>query len=185
MTPSIPATLCDPFEGAHLLSTAPITGIFGAPIPANVRLVAGEIDSAEQQRFLTVTGRSPLGMAVEANVWEEDWDRLILLLDSPLALCHAARWLAARLGMEPGATAPGWAQYPCGEHCCNGETGEMAACTRPVWSLGTDEGFVLFMDCPNPEAWDGEECRHVPGISDLTDPAEALAAACVAVGGAS
>jgi len=110
---------------------------------------------------------------------------MALLLDSPLALCHAARWLATRLGMNPGVTAPGWAQYLCGEHCCNGETGEMAACTRPVWSLGTDEGFVLFMDCPNPEAWDGEECRHVPGISDLTDPAAALAAACVAVGGAS
>ena len=110
---------------------------------------------------------------------------LRLSLATDTGMCHAARWLAEQLGMDPGATAPGWAQYPCGEHCCNGETGEMAACTRPVWSLGTDEGFVLFMDCPNPEAWDGEECRHVPGIGDLTDPAAALAAACMVVGGAS
>ena len=140
-------------------------------------------------------GVGTAGRRMEDGCWSVRFDSgdfgwwapevLSLLLDSPLALCHAARWLAEQLGMDPGATAPGWAQYPCGEHCCNGETGEMAACTRPVWSLGTDEGFVLFMDCPNPEAWDGEECRHVPGIGDLTDPAAALAAACVAVGGAS
>jgi hypothetical protein len=140
-------------------------------------------------------GAGTVGRQRESGAWPVHFDEggfgwwtpevLSFLLDSPLAMCHAARWLATRLGCDPGATAPGWAQYPCGEHCCNGETGEMAACTRPVWSLGTDEGFVLFMDCPNPEAWDGEECRHVPGISDLTDPAEALAAACVAVGGAS
>ena len=155
MTPSIPVTLCDPFEGARLLCTAPITGIFGAPVPANARLIAGEIGSTERRRFLTVTGRSPLGMAVEVNVWEEDWDRLILLLDSPLALCHAARWLAQRRGHPPGSTAPEWSV-------------EWDSDGAPCWRLRS-----------------GDEADWFPTVdTDLTD-AEALAAACVAVGGAS
>lgn len=33
---------------------------------------------------------------------------VFLLLDSPLAMCHAARWLAGGLGYDPGATAPVW-----------------------------------------------------------------------------
>lgn len=117
------------------------------------------------------------------TVPKEDIDRLALLLDSPLAMCHAARRLAGRLGLEPGVTAPSWERFSCREHCCDGETGQMVGCTRPVWSImGADDVYVIFADCPDPEAWDGSERRHVPGISDLTDPAEALAAACVAVG---
>lgn len=162
--PQVPAALCGVFIGANVVAD-------------DAKNAIGRVERADTEGALVSYIDRP---AVTRPV---RW--LHLLLDSPLALCHAARWLAEQLGMDPGATAPGWAQYPCGEHCCNGETGEMAACTRPVWSLGTDEGFVLFMDCPNPEAWDGEERRHVPGIGDLTDPAAALAAACLAVGGAS
>ena len=169
MTPSIPATRCDPFEGAHLLSTAPITGIFGALVPANARLIAGEIGSTDGKRFLTVTGRSPLGMAVEVNVWEEDWDRLILLLDSPLALCHAARWLAARLGMEPGATAPPWF------YDADAGAWVLHGMKTTVFFHGDSEGERRFFG----------RGRLVPDIHKVTDPAEALAAACMAVGGAS
>ena len=161
--PSIPASLIPPYQEAPVLVDGRMGRLYGASKPVDGCLLVSFRGGA--------CGSFPAS-------------DVRFLLDSPLAMCHAARWLAEQLGMDPGATAPGWAQYPCGEHCCNGETGEMAACTRPVWSLGTDEGFVLFMDCPNPEAWDGEECRHVPGIGDLTDPAAALAAACVAVGGA-
>ena len=160
--PQIPAKLCGPFEGAHLLSTAPITGLFAAPIPANARLVAGEVDSVDGQQLLAVTGRSPLQVPVEVSVFEKDWDKLILLLDSPLALCHAARWLATRLGMDPGATAPTWLRSDSG-----------------CWELSCVNGSKYFLSTPQ----FGIDIV-VPGISDLTDPAAALAAACVAVGGA-
>ena len=165
MTPALPAALTGLYIGAH-----------AAPSAHGPRHV-GTVRSFPNDGYVSLDF-NPSGFG-SYPIAETS-----LLLDSPLAMCHAARWLATRLGMEPGATAPGWGQYTCGEHCCNGETGEMADCSRQVWSLGTDEGFVLFMDCPNPEAWDGDERRHVPGISDLTDPAEALAAACRAVGGA-
>ena len=176
MTPSIPATLCDPFEGARLLCTAPITGIFGAPVPANARLIAGEIDSTERRRgsterrrFLTVTGRSPLGVAVEVNTWEEDWDKLILLLDSPLAMCHAARWLATRLGCDPGATAPPWF------YDADTDAWRLHGMKTTVFFHGDSEGERRFFG----------RGRLVPDIHKVTDPAEALAAACLAVGGAS
>jgi hypothetical protein len=141
-------------------------------------------------------GVGTAGRRMEDGCWSVRFDSgdfgwwapevLSLLLDSPLALCHAARWLATRVGMDPGVTAPSWERLQCRQHCCDGATGEIVDCTRPVWSImGADDVYVIFADCPDPEEWDGDDVRHVPGISDLTDPAEALVAACVAVGGAS
>jgi len=81
------------------------------------------------------------------------------LLDTPLSMCHAARWLATRAGWDMRwiTTAPSWERV---------ETDK-----GPVWKLSYGNNALYVTD--------------VPGISDLTDPAEALAAACVAVGGAS
>ena len=80
---------------------------------------------------------------------------MTLPLDSPLAMCHAARWLAGRHGYDPGATAPLW--YHDGEE----------------WVLDLPGGLTI-------RAFD-------PGESPpaTTPAAEALAAVCVAVGGAS
>lgn len=77
--------------------------------------------------------------------------------------------------------------FPCGEHCCDGDTGEMQPCGRRLWSLMGlyPEAMVEFADCPNPEHWSGEERIHVPGISSVTDPAEALALITIATLGAS
>ena len=77
------------------------------------------------------------------------------LLDSPLALCHAARWLAQRRGHPPVSTAPEWSVE------CDSDG---ALC----WRLRS-----------------GDEADWFPTVdTDLTD-AQALAAACMVVGGAS
>jgi len=99
-----------------------------------------------------------------------------ILLDSPLAMCHAARWLAGRLGMDPGSTAPRWyRQEECG---------------ITIWILEAADGCTMFWT-PTERCYLREyayiqagKATGVDGISDLTDAAESLAAACVAVGAA-
>ena len=78
--------------------------------------------------------------------------------------------------------------FTCGEHCCDGDTGEMQPCERRLWSLMGlhPEAMVQFADCPNPGHRSGEERIHVPGISSVPDPVEALTLIALAVlGGAS
>ena len=109
--------------------------------------------------------------------------QLDLLLDPAEPDIDAlSRILAARVGLVVGATAPGWGRFVCGERCCDGERGRMVPCSRPIWSLmGENETqMVTFADCPDPDEWDGDERRHVPGISTLTSPTEALFAALIA-----
>ncbi len=162
MTPSVLVALCGPFDGAHLVATAQIVGLPKNPIAAGTKLMAGRVDVlANGQRLLTVYNRSATEAPMQAAVFERDWGKLVLVLDSPLALCHAARWLAGRLGMEPGSTAPMWLPREPG-----------------CWELNCASGYRYFL--PDPVFPDINTA--VPGISDLTDPAEALAAACVAVG---
>ena len=89
------------------------------------------------------------------------------LLDNPLAMCHAARWLATRLGMEPGPTAPLW------------------SFADGVWLLQTETMTAVFhsgtylVDDPDTI---GRYVECLPMSKNKY--AEALAAACVAVGGA-
>ena len=105
--------------------------------------------------------------------------RLTLLSDlsRPASRDAVARLVAEAVGLECGATAPDIGRFVCGEHCCDGDLGRMVPCARPIWSMmGADETqMVVFADCPDPDAWDGDERRHVPGISAVTDSAGALA----------
>lgn len=111
-------------------------------------------------------------------------DRFLRDLSRPASRDAMARWLAAHHGLTVGATAPDFGRYVCGEHCCDGQRGRMVPCARPIWSLMGAEGtMVTFADCPDPDAWGGDERCHVPGISALTNPAEALRAACLAAVG--
>lgn len=93
---------------------------------------------------------------------------LSLDLDDPAGMDLAARWLARHHGLTVGATAPRWFR------------------SEPYWVL-----------CAGPQEEDGEEWdgeldfgpspsgggpdRRLRG--DVTDPAEALALACLAAGG--
>lgn len=92
---------------------------------------------------------------------------LSLLLDSPLAMCHAARWLVVRLGGDPGTTAPPWFfdNHP-EDHWC-------------LYAMRTTFAFYGTLE-RNPNRtgrW-----FHVPDIHKLTDPATALAAVCASIG---
>ena len=97
-------------------------------------------------------------------------------LTRPASRDAVARLVAEAVGLECGATAPDIGRFVCGEHCCDGDLGRMVPCARPIWSMmGADEmQMVTFADCPDPDEWDGDERRHVRGISTITDPAEAL-----------
>lgn len=113
-------------------------------------------------------------------MWADVDAHLTLLCDltRPASRDAVARLVAEAAGLECGATEPDLGRYVCGEHCCDGEIGRMVPCARPVWSMmGANETqMVLFADCPDPAEWDGDERIHVPGISAITDPTEALTA---------
>lgn len=98
---------------------------------------------------------------------------LLLDLDDPAGRDAAARWLAAHHGLRVGATVPLW----------RAERLDRAGRWEPlmsVWVLGTPgESRLFFIDHGAP--LDHE--RVLPGISTLTDPAEALRAACLAAVG--
>lgn len=115
----------------------------------------------------------PLHLMVAAAV------ELAILCDltRPESRDAIARLVAERVGLEVGATAPDFARFVCGEHCCDGERGRMVPCSRPIWSMmGADETqMVTFADCPDPGEWGGEARRHVPGVGTITDPGDALA----------
>ena len=106
---------------------------------------------------VTMTSIPEMGAGTAGRRMEDGWwtpEVLSFLLDTPLAMCHAARWLAQRRGHPPVSTAPEWSV----ERDSDG-----ALC----WRLRS-----------------GDEADWFPTVdTDLTD-AEALAAACVAVGGA-
>ena len=86
----------------------------------------------------------------------------------------ALREIANLLELDPTDVAIG--RFYCGEHCCNGQTGEMVKCDRRVWSVGNGDWNVNFSDCPGPENWDGEEDQHIPGIPEILDRPAAIAA---------
>lgn len=82
------------------------------------------------------------------------------------------------------ADTPGFGRFVCGEHCRDGQTGEMELCTAIVYSMCGDDPIqrVDFHDCGLREEDDGGERRHVPGLSSITDPREALARIYTAIG---
>jgi hypothetical protein len=142
--PQVPAALVGLYHGARVTSDA-----YGRRV---VGRVTGRTEKLEDADFVAVDFEpSGFGTLPIAETF--------LLLDGWQPMCHAARWLAGKLGMDPGATAPGWTRV---QH--NGR-----------FSIG-DWRWVLVVD-DNEHDFHGE-------IGNLTDPAEALAAACVAVGGA-
>lgn len=133
--PQAPAVLCGLFPGAR------------ADLAGNRYQATEEFEAGVWQfKYRTNHGVQHITMSCHD---------MALLLDSPLALCHAARRLAERLGYDPGATAPLWWWS-----------------TDGGWTLEGGRGFAFWH-------------RHFPELSDSLTPAEALAAACLAVGGAS
>lgn len=95
---------------------------------------------------------------------------LELNLSTPEGMARASRWLAERLDMNPGATAPLWIREPYAEEWIwvlqspyPGQCYHM----RQFGSLSAHKENT-YITC-------------VPGIEDMTDAAESLAAACLKV----
>ena len=98
---------------------------------------------------------------------------LALDITDPAGMDIAARWLARVVGLTLGHTAPEWVYY--------------ADPVGPWWRIRGAGGEVVFF-ASEAYPWTarttaGARLVIVPGISALTNPAEALALACLAVGG--
>jgi hypothetical protein len=105
---------------------------------------------------------------------------LALDMDDPAGMDRAARWLAERVGLVCGATAPEWRREQ--SHDGDGEiTHYWALCVRASWARGS---WVCFHD-ENQDDDGAVKWVLVPGISTLTNPAAALALAVMAVSGGS
>lgn len=83
---------------------------------------------------------------------------------------RAARWLAERVGLTVGATAPRWERES--SHADWGDARWVLSSDHYAEDVGDHEAF----SSEAPESW-----RAVPGISAVTDPASALALAILAV----
>lgn len=96
---------------------------------------------------------------------------LELDLSTPEGMARASRWLAERLDMNPGATAPLWIREPYVEEW--------------IWILQSPLPERCYHMCQfgSRSAHERNEyIMYVPGIEDMTDAAESLAAACLKVG---
>ena len=89
-------------------------------------------------------------------------------LSDPAGMDRAARWLAAHHGLVVGATAPGWTRiesWPSG----------------PWWLLSGKSGLTAEEDYNQCKTW--MQFSRDAGFAALTDPAEAMRAACLAAVG--
>lgn len=93
--------------------------------------------------------------------------RLLADLTRPASRDAWARWLAERVGLRVGASAPEWFHV-------EGSSG------RVWWSLGCR---ARFHDCELGADHSQLAVVHVPGVSDCRDPSAALALALLAVEG--
>jgi len=100
--------------------------------------------------------------------WHVEAQLRLILSGDPASMDALARILAKALGLECGATAPGW--YRSRIH--HGTRGGVWAC----WRLRADQNVVEFHDMPGRSSG-----VMVPGISTISDPFEAICACLVAV----
>mgnify|MGYP001426112037 FL=1 len=170
--PQVPAALCGLFPGARVTMTS---------IP---EMGAGTAECRMENGCWSVRFDT-----AEFGWWTPEM--LSLLLDSPLAVCHAARWLATRLGWRLNMlSAVQWVS----------ESKAFSRNVRRTFVLSYSFHRHWFHDDPlllraiergAINKFGLEALTHVPGIApkDASDMSEAervaaLAAACVAVGGA-
>jgi len=110
---------------------------------------------------------------------------LLCDLTRPASMDFWARWLAERVGLTVGATAPVW--HYCGPSVSTRDSdGAPDGEDWPTcWMLFGEDASAYFCE-PQDDAWlPNDEWRAVPGIIALTDPRGALRAAVLSVGGVS
>ena len=108
--------------------------------------------------------------------WSAAHASLLTDLSRPASRDHWARWLAERVGLVCGATAPGWNRV---------QTYVDHESTN-YWALSVPGGRayemrIAFFHEPGDDDDGATVWRVAPGISALTNPAEALRLACLSV----
>jgi hypothetical protein len=160
---TVPAGLCGLFLGARVIVTAPTLGhgLCGYVRRVNAEWCNVDFDDGGFGSYFP--------------------EHLGLLFDSWQAMCHASRWLATQLGMDPGDTAPFWTYSP--ETIVEGDD---------AWILTVvDEArwfrrkTACFYGNDSPDGHDKHVQVEAYDVPTMLTAAEALAAACLKVGGAS
>lgn len=154
--PSVPATFCGLFPAAAIRFPHGNVWLVGKVNPFNA-VYNGYVQTIRQ-----------LGGTAGVSYSSVEIETAALLLDSPQAMCHVARGLALKLGCDPGATAPPW----------------FYDADTVTWKLHGMKTTFSFYGDPEGERRCFGRGWLVPDIHKVTDPAEALAAACAVVGAA-
>lgn len=189
MTPiTLPGSLTSPIAGpllrrgapviAHRQDGVPTDDVLRGVVISMSPLDIGWNDTGSDGRS---RGRSVASRPLDA---EEITAHLSLDLSDPAGMDIAARWLAAHYGLTVGATAPLWHRmteiapvwWLVGHSGLDRE--ETDAEYRAVCAAFHDSDLVL----PGRGGY-GSEPRRIPGIAAITEPAEALRAACLAAVG--
>lgn len=156
MTPplTLPGTLPGVREAATEAATAIINGLF-----------------KRADRF-EVHGQDMITVATD----------ILCDLTRPASVDWWARWLAERVGMTVGATAPGWRML-----VLDVDLNPLAEVpkTATVWEIQWGDHYSVLFGDETIEHREGGGYHQiaVPGISALTDPRAALRLACLHVGG--
>lgn len=179
MSVTLPGDLVSPVAGPLLRRGAPVIDIYmGDP---GVVVWTGPVNEKGAYPALVYSldldTKCECGTRCAASLFALD-------LFDPAGMDIAARWLAAHHGLTVGATAPLWHRmteiapvwWLVGHSGLDRE--ETDAEYRAVCAAFHDSDLVL----PGRGGY-GSEPRRIPGIAAITDPAEALRAACLAAVG--
>lgn len=154
-------------------------------LPADLPGLREESERLARETYTALTAGDPTAFQswdalASQTLWIKGHARLLRDLSRPASRDYWARWLAERVGLTVGATAPRWRRLEV-------EVDDFTPNARTItlWELSCEAGEMSASVCFGEEARSGEYHRTiaVPGISIVTDPAEALRLAVLAVAG--
>lgn len=173
-----------PDDGAHVGTEVRVSSAALAALPGGREAAEGmardyfaaEADIEWERRTADFPRSRPLlwmRAPTQANV--AAYTRLLCDLSRPASVDWWSRWLAERVGLTVGATAPRWGRCDrAGSESYRSAVGFWCLCG----SMLTEHQWHDFDDFTP-----SKHRTRIPGISTLTDPRHALVVACLAVGG--
>lgn len=180
MTATLPGDLTSPIAGSILRRG--LTVIILRHTPADEEAADCDGNRVNVGESVTVTDAGDRWIVVAGSTVDTcgpNWSQLspgdVEIVMDDAGCDAAARWLAAHHGLTVGATAPGW------ERAKDSQFG-------PFWQLTTTRdrmvGFGTSGTARSPlDRMVLAKRIPAPGIEAITNPAEALRAACMAAGG--